>query len=130
MLNYPRSGEVIFLARDEAGRRCLPTFSSPSLAGRVAGITRDLLLGFQSGLPLYSFVIFRIVGLLLAFRSATRPSRATLIALRAAWRSMAAGVSASDFARVACSNWIFFASEDALRRSAKSGFDDFFIPPL
>src|SRR5947209_8693268 len=67
---------------------------------------------------------------LVALRSAMRASRATLTASRALRRSIAAGLSATDFARAARSSWAFFASAAALRRSAKLVFLDLFISIL
>jgi len=62
-----------------------------------------------------------------AFRSAIRASRATPTASRAIRRSTAAGLSAADLARAACSNCILFASAAVFRRSAKPVFLDLFI---
>src|SRR5437763_10522374 len=63
-------------------------------------------------------------------RSAIRASRATLTASRAARRSIAAGLSASDLARAARSSWAFFAFAAVLRRSAKLVFLGPFISIL
>src|SRR6266478_8211525 len=62
-----------------------------------------------------------------ARRKPVRLSKSGLTASRAARRSTAAGLSASDLDRTARSSWPFFASAAALSRSAKLVFLELFI---